>query len=65
MKILIKLFLTYTAISMTSALVYFFLDIVLLHNPLTDLFVILWLGPLIIGACFALPYGIYELWRMK
>ena len=63
MDILVKVFLTYTAISMISAMFIFFLeaaDIVEMKSAAP--FVILWAGPFMLAASFGLPYALYRFW---
>lgn len=60
---IIKLFLTYSAVSMFSAAVLFFLestDLVEVKSP--RYFVFLWIGPVMIAGSIGVPYGLYCLW---
>lgn len=64
MNVLIKIFLTYSAISMFSALVYFGLAVYdYPHYNNLGLCVFLWLSPLMLAMSIGLPVLLYKLWK--
>lgn len=63
MNVTVKLFLTYAAVSMTSALILFFGEVVGLWKASSPApFVILWLGPTLIAISIGGPVFLYKLW---
>jgi hypothetical protein len=66
MNYIIKCFLTYSSISMFSAMVYFILNVLdIIETHRMGIFVILWMGPLVIAGSIGGPYLLYRLWREK
>jgi hypothetical protein len=64
-QIAIKIFLTYTAISMTCGLAYGFVygAIVGVLNTNFSVFLLLWAGPLGLAIAVGVPIGLWHLWK--
>lgn len=65
MDLVMKIFLTYAAVSMTSALCILFLGgtrLISINSLAWDLFPVLWMGPLMLALAVGLPIGIWTLW---
>jgi len=67
MNTLVKIFLTYAAISMFSGFVYGFGYSVLvgINNTSTGVFLLLWLGPLGIAGSVGIPIILWKMWKGK
>lgn len=64
MNVLIKIFLTYSAISMFSALIWFGLSVYdYSHYNNLGVFLILWAGPMMLAMSLGLPILLYKLWN--
>lgn len=65
MDMLIKLFLTYAAISMFSGIAYVFVygTIIGVGNTSIGLFILLWGGPFFLGISIAGPILLWKMWK--
>jgi hypothetical protein len=64
MNILIKIFLTYSCLSMVGGLLYAFSFMSgVVNDPNLGYFIILWLGPLMIALSIGGPIVIYKTWN--
>lgn len=61
----VKLFATYAIASMAAGLLYAFgfMSGIIPFKP--EIFIILWLGPLMMAVIIAAPIGLYKLWNGK